>query len=112
MKIFLATALTSVALITPAEAADWTQPYGGCKEAWQAPHSAGAQDCRDHGWVVRARVVVGPRGYVRYLRAPACRTEDGPGPCFWDARSRGNGQGSSFFLTPTGRPITLKWTTS
>lgn len=25
-----------------------------------------------------------------------CTTEDDPGPCYWDARTRGNGHGTSF----------------
>lgn len=30
---------------------------------------------------------------------PACVTEDsGPNPCFWDATTRGNGNGTSFIL--------------
>lgn len=33
----------------------WTEPYGGCDEAWQAPQSAGAWECRAHGWIVTAR---------------------------------------------------------
>ncbi len=27
---------------------------------------------------------------------PPCATEDAPGPCYWDADERGNGQGRSF----------------
>lgn len=27
-----------------------------------------------------------------------CATEDSPGPCFWDAESRGNGVGRSFYV--------------
>jgi len=33
-----------------------------------------------------------PDGY------PPCTTEDAPGPCYWDARERGNGQGTSFVV--------------
>ena len=33
-----------------------------------------------------------PSGY------PPCVTEDAPGPCYWDARERGNGQGTSFVV--------------
>lgn len=29
------------------------EPYGGCDEAWQAPHSEGADLCRELGWVIR-----------------------------------------------------------
>jgi hypothetical protein len=31
-----------------------------------------------------------------------CRYEDGPGPCVWDARHRGNGTGDSFILRRDG----------
>lgn len=27
-----------------------------------------------------------------------CLAEDGPGPCFWDAQTRGNGIGQSFVI--------------
>lgn len=27
-----------------------------------------------------------------------CANEDGPGPCYWDAGSAGNGVGSSFWI--------------
>src|SRR5262245_63358868 len=65
----------------------WTQPYGGCAEAWQAPHSKGADECRAHGWTVRARLVVGPHRWVRYNNLPHCREEDGSGQksaCTWN----------------------------
>lgn len=32
----------------------------------------------------------------------ACANEDGPGPCFWDAKHRGNGEGRSYFLSSKG----------
>lgn len=34
-------------LFTPA-----VEPYGGCDEAWQAPHSEGAAYCRSLGYDV------------------------------------------------------------
>lgn len=33
---------------------------------------------------------------------PPCAQEDSPGPCYWDARSRGNGQGTSFIVNARG----------
>ncbi len=34
---------------------------------------------------------------------PACASEDQEiGPCFWDAKTRGNGKGTSFLLTAEG----------
>lgn len=73
------------------------QPYGGCKEAWQAPASWGAEHCREHGWTVRARLVVNQHGVVVMSRLPRCRYEDGSSqaqPCSWnftpgDGNSRG-----------------------
>jgi hypothetical protein len=66
----------------------WTQPYGGCKEGWQAPRSEGAAECRAHGWTIRPRIVVGPRGVVRYHHLPRCAQEDGSGTvrgtCSWN----------------------------
>lgn len=32
----------------------------------------------------------------------ACQYEDSPGPCVWDARHMGNGEGSSFVRRPAG----------
>jgi hypothetical protein len=77
------------------ERADGSEPYGGCDEGWQAPRSQGADDCRDMGWVVKARLVVGPNGWVHVVRLPRCATEDG-GRCYWQARRQGNGRGVSF----------------
>ena len=78
-----------------------TAPYGGCAEAWQAPRSPGAEMCRDRGWSVSARFVVGPRGVVRHASLPHCRFEDGSGgprPCTWNVGRRvdGNGVGLAF----------------
>lgn len=33
---------------------------------------------------------------------PACAQEDSPGPCFWDAKTQGNGKGRSFFVDAAG----------
>lgn len=33
---------------------------------------------------------------------PACLEEDSPGPCFWDAQSRGNHRGRSFYVGADG----------
>lgn len=38
-----------------------------------------------------------------YAKLPPCATEDSTGPCYWDARSRGNGQGQSFWIDAKGR---------
>jgi hypothetical protein len=86
---------------SPAGAA--TQPYGGCDEAWQAPHSAGAQDCRNAGWTIRKRLVVNPHGVVRMSTLPHCLEEDGSGQrsaCTWNVgpRQDGNGIGLAYWL--------------
>jgi len=104
--LMLSTFLASFAVIPRADA---SQPYGGCDEAWQAPHSVGAKWCRSHGWIVRPRIVVGPHGHVRFRTMPKCITEDGSylrrngtvgyqRHCFWNARTMGNGRGSSYIL--------------
>ena len=31
-----------------------------------------------------------------------CQHEDGPGPCVWDARERGNGKGNSYLINSSG----------
>ena len=40
------------------------------------------------------------------LRSPenpsVCVTEDSPGPCFWDAKTQGNGKGTSFWVLADG----------
>lgn len=91
--------------ISPGRAysAPMTAPYGGCSEAWQAPQSSGADWCRSRGWVVRPRIVVSPRGVVRFHRLPSCAVEDassGPVPCSWNIRATdGNGAGMAYFVT-------------
>lgn len=54
----------------------WVQPYGGCKEAYVAPRSRGAKECRRHGWLVKRWVVASPRGVVRYISGPAYQLFD------------------------------------
>ena len=38
----------------------------------------------------------------RLLPVQPCAFEDGPGPCYWDASVRGNGQGQSFWIDSEG----------
>lgn len=47
-----------------------------------------------------AALVIGmiPRPIDAIATLPACPTEDAAGPCIWDAQSRGNGQGTSFWV--------------
>jgi len=52
--------------VAPAAQA-WTQPYGGCKEAWQAPQSQGAVECRAHGWIISREDAFSPREVTRLL---------------------------------------------
>lgn len=29
----------------------WTEPYGGCDEAWQYPNTDGYRECKEHGLI-------------------------------------------------------------
>lgn len=90
-----------------ARAAEWQQPYGGCIEAWEAPHSAGAQACRDHGWTVTGHVVLTPRNVVAFSNLTSCRFEDGGGrqsyPCSWNFPPGGGHDGLSYYMTSPQR---------
>jgi len=110
----MALGLTLLASVSPAEAGDIgtpPQPYGGCAEAWQAPHSKGADECRDLGWTVRVGprghgIVVSPRRVIRYEWLADCRYEDGSrqrAACVWYAGERGNGEGRSYWLDRADR---------
>lgn len=97
--------ILALAGVQDAHAAKSDQPYGGCDEAWQAPHSEGAETCRDLGWVVRKNLVVGPRKWVRMSALPSCKYEDGTGhrpACSWNFGSGdGNGEGNAYWVTGT-----------
>lgn len=41
-------------------------------------------------------------------RWPACKGEDGPGPCVWDGRHQGNGEGRSYIVTRKGRILYIR----
>ena len=43
-----------------------------------------------------------PATLVAPLGLMPCADEDGPGPCYWDASTRGNGIGSSFLIDQHG----------
>lgn len=102
-----------ILMSTKAQAAEWTQPYGGCKEATLAPHSAGAEECRAHGWTIMRRLAVNPHGVVKGSGLPACTFEDGSGgplPCAWnfDGIHTGNDQGLAYWIG-TGRHVHYVW---
>lgn len=81
----------------------YAAPYGGCGEAAQAPHSAGARWCRDHGWTVRKRILVSRRGVTLGHRLHECRNEDGsgtPGACVWNFDA---GSGPALWIDPSER---------
>ncbi len=92
--------LAAGATIATAGHAD-AAPYGGCKEAWQAPHSQGARECRSHGWTVRPHFTIDPHNVLRATDFRPCREEDSNG-CFWNADVQGNGRGTSFVASRTG----------
>lgn len=108
--IGLLLAVTFVGLLSALSAAEagddftpgtWQQPYGGCKEGWQAPRSEGARQCRDHGWTVRHDLVVSPRGIIRYDNMRTCKFEDGSGQrsaCIWHGQVDGNGRGLTYWF--------------
>lgn len=99
--IVAAVAAAIIATLFTAVPALADQPYGGCKEAWQAPRSEGAKHCRSHGWLIRPRVVVGPQGWVHHNRLSWCEYEDSSA-CWWNARIMGNGRGHSFVTVRRG----------
>lgn len=37
-----------------------------------------------------------------------CKYEDSPGPCYWNARKRGNHKGRSFIVTKSGKVYYVK----
>lgn len=52
-------------------------------------------------WLVACGIIAGQSGSDQLTRDyPPCVTEDSPGPCYWDAPTRGNGIGQSFIVTP------------
>jgi hypothetical protein len=99
-------ALTFTALSSwQARADQWQQPYGGCKEAVLYADSPAAQECRDHGWIIRPRLAVNPHGVLKASAVAHCEYEDGtPGRrvCLWDAGVDGarNGGGSFVMFGP------------
>jgi hypothetical protein len=109
MKIMFAVAAAVGLLGIMAPAHSWQQPYGGCEEATLAPHSAGAVECRAHGWTIRTRLAVNPHGLVLGSGLPHCRYEDGSGQrsaCSWnfhDGTRDGNGQGLSYWVDERDR---------
>lgn len=110
---FIAGALLGLLMVVvgqPADAA--TQPYGGCDEGWQAPRSAGADDCRALGWTIRKRLVVNNHGRVVVHAMPSCPSEDAGRFCSWNINpGDGNGQGQAFWRDSQGR-ATYVWVRS
>lgn len=98
------TAIVAFDLAAVSTASDAAQPYGGCDEAYRYARSAGAQDCREAGWTIRPRLVVGPHGYVRMSALPHCIHEDGSGQrsaCSWNFHrggEDGNGKGRMLWI--------------
>jgi hypothetical protein len=83
-------------------------PHGWCDEAWQAPQSAGASDCRKAGWIVNANLTVTPGGRANTV-LPRCTGEDErQARCYWDARRSGNGRGHGF-IAYVGRTIYVEY---
>lgn len=96
--------LWALGIMVSAARGSVTEPYGGCKEAYQAPHSQGAKECRAKGWTIKRRLVVTPHAVVRFTRLPHCREEDGSGQrsaCTWNIGRKidGDGQGLSYWVS-------------
>lgn len=73
-----------VATVIVATRAHADQPYGGCKEAWRYPHSAGADDCRALGWTIKRRITVKPNGIVLRSTLPHCSYPKRMRWCTWN----------------------------
>nr|DAO55318.1 MAG TPA: hypothetical protein [Caudoviricetes sp.] len=72
----------------------------GCVPAYAAEDATPAG-----GWVLAETGAP-----VDVSETPACESEDQEyGPCLWDARSAGNGQGSSFIVEEDGSVSYLRW---
>jgi hypothetical protein len=103
-----ALAATALLVVMAPANASWQQPYGGCEEASLAPHSAGANQCRAHGWTIKTRLVVNGHGVLKGSGLPHCREEDGTGQraaCSWNfpdftvpITQDGNGKGLSYWV--------------
>jgi hypothetical protein len=78
-----------------------TSPWAAtCIAAHRHAEGATADQCRQAGWTVRPRLVVGPHGVVRYHTMPSCTYEDASDnvPCSWNIRAGdGNGRGLAFW---------------
>lgn len=42
---------------------------------------------------------------ARQMGYKACKHEDSPGPCYWNATKRGNGNGRSFVVLKNGKVV-------
>jgi len=102
---------TATALTEAAHADDFTpgvrlvQPYGGCKEAIDYPHSDGADWCRAHGWTVTRRIVIRPDRWVLAHRLPVCIDGETDTPCRWNfggGQPHGNGEGRAYWVNSAG----------
>lgn len=72
----------------------------GCVPAYAAEDAAPVG-----GWVLASTGAP-----VDVSETPACESEDQEfGPCLWDARSMGNGQGRSFIVEEDGSVSFLRW---
>lgn len=73
----------------------------GCVPA----HAAEGSAAPDGGWVLASTGAP-----VDVSETPACESEDQEyGPCLWNARTMGNGQGRSFIVEEDGSVSFLRW---
>jgi hypothetical protein len=98
--------LAVTCVIIPVKASATAEQQASCVAAHTDPQGVDAGQCRDHGWTVKGRLVVGPNGWVKFSRITHCYNEDGSGqivlPCSWNfTDGDGNGKGLSYWLSGT-----------
>ena len=93
MNIITALALGALIAVTPATGPALDQVTAG--QSSPAPIAAPAKPAKS------APVKRVKRQPAKPALAP-CQYEDGPGPCIWNAKTRGNGKGQSFIIHADG----------
>ena len=104
VRAVVVTALVAALTATPAGAHDGThEPTPPRLECWSP--DADFRACRAYRWIMRARVHIGPHGYVRYLSSTLPRCGEYVGSveeqatatppvteCYWNHKRDGGGE--------------------